>query len=136
MRKVLEIKPRYVGASYFLGIVLLARGDPDAALAAMGRDNSAFQTVGLPVVYWALGRKAEADAALRKLIAEHADRYAFYIAGVYAYRADQDEAFKWLKRAYAQKDPCLAWIKGDPLLANLEADSRYTAFLRKMKLPV
>ncbi len=136
MRKVLEIKPGYVGASYFLGIVLLARGDPDAALAAMGRDNSGFQTVGLPVVYWALGRKAEADAALRKLIAEHADRYAFYIAGAYAYRADRDEAFKWLERAYAQRDPCLVWIKGDPLLANVEADSRYKAFLRKMKLPV
>ncbi len=136
MRKVLEIKPRYVGASYFLGIVLLARGDPDAALTAMGRDNSAFRIIGLPVVYWALGREAEADAALRKLIAEHADRYAFYIAGAYAYRADRDEAFKWLERAYAQKDPCLAWIKGDPLLANLEVDPRYKAFLRKMNLPV
>jgi hypothetical protein len=42
---------------------------------------------------------------------------------------------KWLERAYAQKDPGLYAIKGEPLLANLEGDPRYKAFLRKMNLP-
>jgi hypothetical protein len=32
-------------------------------------------------------------------------------------------------------DPTLYTIKGDPLLKNLEGDSRYKAFLRKMNLP-
>jgi hypothetical protein len=52
------------------------------------------------------------------------------IAEVYAYRGETDKAFEWLERAYAQRDPGLAGIKGDPLLKNLAADSRYTAFLK------
>jgi hypothetical protein len=40
----------------------------------------------------------------------------------------------WLDRAYIQKDVELYWIKGDPLLKNLENDPRYKVFLRKMKL--
>jgi len=41
----------------------------------------------------------------------------------------------WLNRAYNQKDVELYWIKGDPLLKNLENEPRYRAFLRKMNLP-
>ena len=45
-------------------------------------------------------------------------------------------AFKWLQKAYDQRDPGLAEIKGDPLLHNLVNDKRYTAFLNRMKLPI
>jgi len=47
-----------------------------------------------------------------------------------------DEAFKWLKRACAQRDGGFSEMKGDPLLKNLEGDPRYSAFLRKLRLPV
>jgi hypothetical protein len=46
-----------------------------------------------------------------------------------------DQAFKWLDRAYAQRDAGLSEMKGDPLLKTLEADPRYAAFLQKMRLP-
>ncbi len=136
LRKVLEIDPGYVWAAYYLGIALLVRGDPDAALAAMRGEDPAVQIAGLPIVYWALGRKVEAEVALRKLIAEAANGDAFEIAEVYAYRGERDEAFRWLERAYAQKDSGLYEIKGDPLLTNLLPDPRYKGFLRKMNLPV
>jgi tetratricopeptide (TPR) repeat protein len=135
LRRALEVQPGYVWAPYYLGIALLLRGDLDAALAAVRRDAPLAQAAGLPIVYWALGRKAEAEAALRKLIAERANDAAYEIAEVYAYRSDRDEAFKWLERAYAQKDGGLHLIKGDPLLTNLEPDPRFKAFLKKMNLP-
>ena len=47
-----------------------------------------------------------------------------------------DHAFAWLDRAYAQRDPGLASLKGDPLLKNLEKDPRYAALLKKMRLPL
>ena len=47
-----------------------------------------------------------------------------------------DKAFAWLERAYAQRDGGLIEMKGDPLLKNLEADPRYAAFLKKMRLPL
>ena len=54
----------------------------------------------------------------------------------YAYRGDRDLAFHWLERAYAQKDPDLSGIGGDPMFKNLAQDPRYEAFLRKMNLSV
>lgn len=45
------------------------------------------------------------------------------------------EAFKWLDRAYAQKDASLTYIKGVPLLKKIEGDPRHKAFLKKMNLP-
>jgi serine/threonine-protein kinase len=57
------------------------------------------------------------------------------VAVIHAYRAERDEAFMWLDRAYGQKDPDLYQIKCDPLLKGLHPDPRYKAFLRKMNLP-
>ena len=90
---------------------------------------------GLALVYYTLGRKADADAALAALIREQADRNALDIAEVYAFRGGSDEAMQWLARACAQKDPWLFQIKFSWLMKNVEADPRYKAFLKKMNLP-
>jgi type II secretory pathway component PulF len=42
---------------------------------------------------------------------------------------------KWLERAYAQRDDKLPQLKGDPLLRSLRSDPRWSAFLKKMRLP-
>jgi hypothetical protein len=38
-------------------------------------------------------------------------------------------------QAYEKKDINLWYVKGDPLLANVEGDPRFKAFLRRMNLP-
>ena len=83
-----------------------------------------------------LGKKKEADAALTEYIETYQNEAAFQIAEIYAYRGETDKAFEWLERAYKQRDGGLSQMKGDPLLRSLERDPRYTAFLKKMKLPV
>jgi serine/threonine protein kinase/TolB-like protein len=136
-RKFLEIASTgQKSAHYNLGLVLLAEDQTVAALAEMEREVSPkVRQQGLALALDRLGRKSEADAALA--IAE--DKYgadeAYRIALVYANRKDLDRAFAWLDRAYRQHDPALNFVKGDPLLKNLESDPRYKAFLRKMKLP-
>jgi len=90
---------------------------------------------GLALVYYALGRKAEADAALAVLIKEEVDGSALGIAEVYAFRGQSNEAMHWLERAYDQQDPYLFQIKGDLLLSSLAGDPRFKAFLKKMNLP-
>ena len=40
----------------------------------------------------------------------------------------------YLERAYETHDADLWYIKDDPLIKNLEGDSRYKAFLHTMKL--
>ena len=78
-----------------------------------------------------IGRPTE---SYRRVAKYHADA-AYQIAAVYAFRNQSDEAFEWLERAYAQRDSGLIETKMDPLLKNLHKDPRYTALLKKLKLP-
>jgi len=136
LHKALEISPAYAEAHFFLGQVLLAKGEPEAALVVMQQEvPESGRDTGLAIAYHALGRRAESDRALARQTKEHASDSAYEIAQAHSYRAELDEAFAWLDRAYIQKDVELYWIRGDPLLKNLEGDARYKAFLRKMNLP-
>jgi TolB-like protein/Flp pilus assembly protein TadD len=136
-RKCLELDPEYPVAHAVLGRVYLARSTPAAALQEMEREKvPGWRRQGLALAYHALGRKQQADAALGELLEKDKESRAFQIAEVYSFRGEVDEAFAWLERAYTQRDGALSQMKGDPLLGNLEADSRYTAFLKKMRLPL
>ena len=135
-KKALELNPEYPAAHTFLGQVYLAQSHPQQALAEMEREpEPGWRVYGLALAYHALGRKKESDAALAESIAKYRAIAAFQIAEVYAFRGEADRAFEWLERAYAQRDPGLAFIKGDPSLKSLERDPRYAAFLKKMRLP-
>jgi len=135
-RQILQIDPAYVSAHYYLGVALWTEGKYDEALAEMEKESPiGGKYSGLPLVYYALGRKVEGDAALHTLIHDNADGDAMGVAECYAVRGDKDRAIEWLERGYAQKDVGLYYIKGDPPLRTLESDPRYKAFLRKMHLP-
>jgi TolB-like protein len=134
-RRVLEISPTFTYAHLILGQVLLARHNPQAALAEMlvEADDTA-RLGGSAMAYFALGRRSESDAALAQMKMDHGNR-AFSIAAVHGFRGDSDEAFKWLDRAYAQKDVNLYRIKSEVSFSTLIGDPRYKAFLKKMNLP-
>jgi adenylate cyclase len=135
-RRVLDIRPTYGQGHFNLGLVLLAHGDREAALREMQQETSDnAQQEGLAIAYHALGRKAESDSALARMLKQQADKDAFGIAEVYAFRGQPDEAMRWLDRAYAQKDVRLYRINIELPLKSLEADPRFKAFLRKMNLP-
>jgi Flp pilus assembly protein TadD len=135
VRRLLDIRPTYAWGHFYLGLILLERGDPNAALLEMQQERAdEEQLEGLAIVYYALGRRADSDAALTRLINEHADAAAYGIAEAYAFRAKADEAMHWLERAYAQKDPYLVYLKAELPQKSLAADPRFKAFLRKMNL--
>ena len=135
-RRVLDIRPTYAWSHFFLGEILLARGNRDAALVEMQQETSEeSKQGGLAMAYHALGRKAESDVALTNMLEEQAAGNAFGIAEVYAFRGQSDEAMRWLERAYAQKDVGLYYIKADLPLKSLATDPRFKAFLKKMNLP-
>jgi tetratricopeptide (TPR) repeat protein len=135
-KRTLELSPNYGSARYFYGVALLLQGQLHEALAAMQEvkmDDSALE--GLSIVYFALGRKQESDAALQRALAQDGETWPYGIATTLAFRHETDEAITWLERAYVQKDSDMYAIKGDPLLRSIENDSRYKAILRKMNLP-
>jgi TolB-like protein/predicted Zn-dependent protease len=136
IRRTLDISPTFSLGHYLLGNVLLARGKTDAALAEFSKESvDGARLGGSAMSYYSLGRKSDSDAALAQLLEIQSSR-PFTIARVYAFRGESDEAFKWLDRAYAQRDPSLQIIKTQQLLTTkLETDPRYKAFLKKMNLP-
>lgn len=87
------------------------------------------------MAYSALGRKADSDAALAQTLKRYGADYPAGIATVYGFRGESDEAFKWLDRAYEQKDFGLSTIKYTLEFDKLHDDPRYKAFLKKMNLP-
>jgi TolB-like protein/Tfp pilus assembly protein PilF len=134
-RRALEIAPTAPFGHYFLGSMLLDRSQPDAALAEFSKETvEGARLGGSAMAYFALGSKADSDAALAQLIKGQAQR-EFVIARVYGFRGEPDEAFKWLELAYAQKASALSIVKGDPAFKKIEGDPRYKAFLKKMNLP-
>ena len=136
MRRALEISPTIGSGRWFLGLSLLSQNRLDEALEVMQQETLVDgQLEGTAVVYRAMGKRAESDAALKRAIKQNADEWPSAIARVYAFRGERDEAMKWLERAYSVKDEDLYFIRGDPLVKNLESDPRYKAFLRKMNLP-
>jgi tetratricopeptide (TPR) repeat protein len=130
-----DLMPHVFGESYIAEIAL-ARGDPQGSLAALPRVESPIEVASLKArAYRALGRNAEADAALAELAKIAATDAPGQIGRIYALRGERDSAFKWLDRAYELRDSTISEIKSDPDFNNLKTDPRYAAFLRKMKLP-
>ena len=136
IRRTLELSPRYASGQYTLGLVLLARQQPEAALAEMDKEPfEPARLIGSALAYFALGDKAKSDAALTRLLKSYAPNIPTGVAAVYAFRGESDEAFKWLERAYEQKDALLHRLKFSPEFDRLHADLRYKAFLKRMNLP-
>jgi tetratricopeptide (TPR) repeat protein len=136
LHRTIELSPTFIFAHYDLALVRLARKAPDEALAELSKEPSELaRLAGSGLTYFTLGRKAESDAALAQMI----DGYGAYspssVAAFYAFRGEADEAFKWLDRAYAQKDALLCGIKYRTEFDKLQNDPRYKAFLKKMNLP-
>src|SRR6266436_3927262 len=136
-KKALELSPDAWFSHSLLSQIYIIQGRRNDALPEIELVRSGFIRAFLyPIVYHALGREKESDAALSELIAKYHAGGAFQIAQVYAFRNQSDEAFEWLDRAYAQRDSGLVGTKVDPLLKSLRKDRRYAAFLKKLNLPI
>jgi adenylate cyclase len=134
-RQHLLLDPSASGVHAEMTYVFLLLGRPDEALAEAQKEADEITRLSaLPVAYWALGRKAESDAALKELETKYALDAAYSIAEMHAYRGEIDSAFQWLDRAYRQHDGGMIQVRVDPLLQKLHKDQRYKAVLVKMKL--
>jgi len=66
------------------------------------------------MLYHAMNRKADSDAALARYTKTHSDDDPVGNGDIHAYRGEADAAFAWLERAYNQKAAALANLVSDP----------------------
>jgi adenylate cyclase len=135
LRRAIELWPTETGLHDRYARVLLARGEPQAALTEFEREAAPqFRDVGIPFALDALGRHAEADRAMALTEQQWGNGMAWNIACFYGSRNAADPAFAWLDRAYRQHDGGLHYLKVEPTLASLRRDPRYAELLHRLKL--
>jgi TolB-like protein/DNA-binding winged helix-turn-helix (wHTH) protein/Flp pilus assembly protein TadD len=135
LQKALDLNPQAVFVHATLGKVLIEEGKPQQALAEIDKEPIDWERLtDQALVYHALSREQDSNAALSELIAKHHIDSAYQIAEVYAFRGESDKSFEWLERAYEQRDAGLSDILIDPLLENLHHDPRYAELLKTMRL--
>lgn len=132
---VLALNPVGTRPRSFLSMAQLLQGKVDAAATtAESMPMGWSRSTSLSMARHAQGRMAESDSELQGLIAEHGQHAAFQVAQVYAYRGNVEEGFRWLEKAYEQRDSGMCLTRVDPLLDSLHADARWEPFIRKMNL--
>jgi TolB-like protein/Tfp pilus assembly protein PilF len=133
LEMLLTLRPEHVLANYYIGVAMLLKGRPDAAIDAMHKEPAdLWRLIGLAMAYHAAGELDASDAALSELITTAGQSAPYNIAHVLAFRGEVDRAFEWLEKAYQLDDPGLVEIIGEPLFQNLRKDSRWPVFMEKI----
>ena len=136
-RKSIQLRPAAGYTHNGLGLVLLWKSDLNGALEEMKREtDEMWRLEGEALVYAAMHRRADSDAALSELTRKFQQESPYVVATVYGYRGEVDPAFQWLERALEDRDATLTSIKSDPLFQKIKSDPRYTALLQKAGLPL
>ena len=136
LARALEISPDSIFNRWNLGVVELLDGQPRKALTLFQQiKDPLFSLTGIALAEHSLGQTQPSQKALDELVKTQAQAGADQLAEIYAWRGENDQAFVWLERAYAQRDGGLVDLKTDPLFRSLRGDPRYKTLLRKMNLP-
>ncbi|MGH9838643.1 MAG: tetratricopeptide repeat protein, partial [Blastocatellia bacterium] len=139
--KTIELDPSFWSAHQHLGWAYEQKAMYEEAIAEL---NQAIAAAGdrtriwaeLGHVYAVSGRRAEAENVLGELQERAAQRYVspYEIAVIYTGLEEHDQAFEWLERAYRERSAWLIYLKVEPILDRLRADSRFTELLRRVGL--
>jgi len=140
--KTLQIDPNYHDAIHFLAEAYRHKGMPQEALAQYEKRMALEGTN--PDWIRSLRRAHQADGwrgYFRKILARDLERakreyvVPSDIADAYALVGDKEQAFRYLDKAYAERDIWITWIKVEHDYDVLHSDPRYADLLRRMGLP-
>jgi eukaryotic-like serine/threonine-protein kinase len=132
IRRGLELSPNLLLGHFWLTLILIARHDLTDILTVAGTEESGYGRVARAMAYQALGRKAEADAALKDLVTHDARDDCLEIAMVYAQRGENAAALDWLERDYRLHLSGRMYFRVAPSLKPLEHEPRYVALVRQL----
>lgn len=135
LRTAHELNPQKRITYGYLGLVQIAQGKPDEALANFDNESmEALRFFGLAMAHHDLGQQAQSDTAMTELRKKVSVDSLYFIAAVYAYRGEADSAFEWLERAFEKRAPSLVTLKLDFLFRRLHQDPRWPILLQKLKV--
>ncbi len=134
-RKILDLDPNFFPARRYLGLAYEQKGMYPEAIAEF---QKGVKLTGSPLVlallghaYAVSGKTAEARQVLSDLQQLQGQRYVspYTVAAIYAGLRDQDQTFKWLEKAYEERDIWLMNLKVDPVFSKLRSNPRFSELL-------
>ena len=130
LRTALSLSPAFIGAHYNIGVALLMKGDPEAALLEFQKEegDEEYLVRGAAVASHALGRQADFEEAFEELKTSWGEHWPSEVAHVFAWVGDADAAFEWLDRAVAQNEEGLIQQFPQPFFIPIHADPRWQTF--------
>src|SRR5437762_2998095 len=135
-QRTLLLDPNYFYLDSDLAAAYREKGNFAEAIALYTKSQSAtnLPSSGLAITYTRMGRQTEARNILAQLLQAREKRYvsAPVIAAVYVALGDNEEAFHWLERAFAEHSGILQWIAFLPEFRPLHSDARFPHLLRRI----
>jgi TolB-like protein/DNA-binding winged helix-turn-helix (wHTH) protein/Tfp pilus assembly protein PilF len=123
------LSPEMIGVRNGIGMALLLKGEPSAALEAFRKEgDEEYRVKGAAMSAYAMGRQAEFEAEFGELRERWGRHWPSEVAQVYAWTGNADAAFEWLDKAVAKTEDGLNQQFLVPFYAPLHAEPRWAAF--------
>ena len=138
-KRLLDVDPNFFPARRYMGLAYEQKGMYPEAIDQFEQgvklSGSPLMLSLLGHAYAASGKKTEAHRILAELD-QQKQRYVspYTIATIYAGLGDRDQAFKWLEKAFDERDIWLMNMRVDPVLKAIRSDPRFTNILQRIGL--
>jgi tetratricopeptide (TPR) repeat protein len=138
-KKLLAVDPDFFPTHRYLGLAYEQKGMYSEAITEFDKgvklSGSSLMIALLGHAYAASGNKVEARRVLAEL-EQHKQKYVspYTVAAIYAGLGERDQVFKWLEKAYSERDIWLMNLKVDPVFKSLRSDRRLAGLLLRLGL--
>ena len=138
-QRTLELYPNFPPTRQRLGWCYSQKRMHEEAIAAMERaaelsGNSTQMIASLGYAYGAAGRTDAAQGIITELERRSRDSYvdAYFIATIFAALGENDLAFTFLNKAFAERSKWLSYLNVDFQLDNLRSDPRFKPLVQRV----
>ena len=135
-RRSQQVDPNYIYHDPVMGLIYRETGQYDQALAVYmkAEELTHSPSAGLAITYARMGRKEDSRRVLNHLLEKARTGYVEgnKIASIYVALGENDEAFRWLERAYVEHSGGLYDIAFDPDFAAIRSDPRCADLLHRI----
>jgi TolB-like protein/Tfp pilus assembly protein PilF len=140
-KKTIELDPNFSMGHWCLGQAYLGERQYSSAISELERANALGTTplilCDLGYAYAGAGEDVQARAFLNALQQKAQSAYVppYLIAAIYGALGQKNEAFRYLQRAYTERDSHITYLALDPEMDPLRSDPRFPEVLRRLKIP-
>jgi len=140
-RQTLEIDPNFALAHHGLGLAYEQNGMYSEAILEFQKACTLFpgntlMVASLSHAYAVAGKRSEALKLLAELQEQSKRRYVspYGVALGYTGLREQNQAFEWLEKAFAERAGWLVLLKVEPRFDSLRADPRFADLVQRIGL--